>query len=452
MHAASRRAGVRAGRPAARRPGRAAAGDGEADRRVRRRHRRRRGRVRRRPAGGRGPGLPRPRRPGARPARLGGGEDRGPDHRRPGAPLLHPGLRRRAGRGRRPARAAGAGAAGRRRRARRLAERSTAGSRVTIRVPQRGDKKALLETVARNAERGADPAQAAPRRRPHHAQPGAGGDRRRRSAWTTAPLRIECYDVSQIQGTDVVASMVVFEDGLARKSEYRRFVDHAAPPTTCRRSPRCCAAGSPATSTHAPRPASSATRRLDPDRPGIDPTTGRPRKFAYPPQLVVVDGGAPQVNAAARGARRPGHRRRRACAGWPSGWRRCGCRTSSSRSSCRARREGLYLLQRVRDEAHRFAITFHRQRRSKRMTVVGARRRPGPRRGPAQGAAAALRLGQAAGRGERRGDRRGAGHRPAHRRGDPGRARRRRSTAERRRARRQALPDAPTTPDRRRRA
>ena len=101
MHAGLRAARVRAGGPAARRHRRAAPGDGEADRRARRRHRRRRGRLRRGPAGGRGAGLPRPRRPGPRPARLGGGEGRGPDHRRPGAPLLHPGVRRRAGRGRR---------------------------------------------------------------------------------------------------------------------------------------------------------------------------------------------------------------------------------------------------------------------------------------------------------------------------------------------------------------
>jgi excinuclease ABC subunit C len=99
-------------------------------------------------------------------------------------------------------------------------------------VPQRGDKKALLETVARNAGEAPDPAQAAPRRRPEHAQPGAGGDRRG-ARHGDAPLRIECFDVSQIQGTDVVASMVVFEDGLARKSEYRRFaVGNRRAPTT----------------------------------------------------------------------------------------------------------------------------------------------------------------------------------------------------------------------------
>ena len=146
----------------------------------------------------------------------------------------------------------------------------------------------------------------------------------------TAPLRIECFDVSQIQGTDVVASMVVFEDGLPRKSEYRRFASVAtdgAAPTTWPRCPRCCAGGSPATSTRR-APTSRPRRRLpgrradaevgagrpgraaDPARPPSTRSTGRPRKFAYPPQLVVVDGGAAAGQRGRRGAGRPGHHRR----------------------------------------------------------------------------------------------------------------------------------------------
>ena len=120
-----------------------------------------------------------------------------------------------------------------------------------------------------------------------------------------------------------------------------------------------------------------AETATDPDRPGIDPATGRPRKFAYPPQLVVVDGGAA---AGQRGRRRccptwasPTWR----CAGWPSGWRRCGCPTSDFPVILPRTSEGLYLLQRVRDEAHRFAITFHRQRRSKRMTASALDNVPG---------------------------------------------------------------------------
>jgi excinuclease ABC subunit C len=186
----------------------------------------------------------------------------------------------------------------------------------------------------------------------------------------TAPLRIECYDVSQIQGTDVVASMVVFEDGLPRKSEYRRFAvrgqtdDLSALSEVLRR---------------------RFSRYLevraeigeldefggdagDPAKPGIDPTTGRPRKFAYPPQLVIVDGGAPQVAAAARVLAELGVDDIALCGlakareeVWLPG---DDFPVVLSRTS-----EGLYLLQRVRDEAHRFAITYHRARRSKRMTA-----------------------------------------------------------------------------------
>src|SRR6185295_7681311 len=171
------------------------------------------------------------------------------------------------------------------------------GGRVSIRVPQRGDKRALLETVARNA------GEALARHKLRRA-----GDLTTRSkaleeiaealGMATAPLRIECYDVSQIQGTDVVASMVVFEDGLARKSEYRRFAVNGATDDVSalsevlrRRFTRYL---------DARVEIDEAAEDTDTARPGIDPTTGRPRKFAYPPQLVVVDGGQPQVNAAAQ--------------------------------------------------------------------------------------------------------------------------------------------------------
>ncbi len=102
-----------------------------------------------------------------------------------------------------------------------LAERR--GGPVSLRVPQRGDKKALLDTVARNAGRGAGPAQDPAGQRPDHPQQGAATRSQDALGLDDAPLRIECYDVSNLQGTHVVASMVVFEDGLARKSEYRRF-------------------------------------------------------------------------------------------------------------------------------------------------------------------------------------------------------------------------------------
>ena len=98
------------------------------------------------------------------------------------------------------------------------------GSAVSIRVPQRGDKRALMETVGRNAERDADQAQDHPGRRSVDPEPCPGGDPGGPGAADAAPLRIECFDISNLQGTEVVASMVVFEDGLPRKSEYRRFV------------------------------------------------------------------------------------------------------------------------------------------------------------------------------------------------------------------------------------
>jgi len=239
------------------------------------------------------------------------------------------------------------------------------GARVSLRVPQRGDKKALMETVARNA--GQALAQHKLRR---------AGDLTTRSkaleeiaealGMGQAPLRIECYDVSQIQGTDVVASMVVYEDGLARKSEYRRFAvrgatdDLSALSEVLRR---------------------RFTRYLEAlatmgDGGPIDPETGRSRKFAYPPQLVVVDGGEPQVNAAAQVLAELGITDITLCGlakrleeVWLPGE---AFPVILPRSS-----EGLYLLQRVRDEAHRFAIAFHRERRSKRMTASALDAIPG---------------------------------------------------------------------------
>jgi excinuclease ABC subunit C len=253
------------------------------------------------------------------------------------------------------------------------------GSRVSLRVPQRGDKRALAETVARNASQSL--AQHKLRR---------SGDLTARSqalqeiadalGMDTAPLRIECYDISHIQGTDVVASMVVFEDGLPRKSGYRRFAIRGNPDGTGtddvsamaevlhRRFSRYLAAraesGDPIGGS-----VPDADEPTGEGLPGIDPTTGRPRKFAYPPQLVVVDGAQPQADAAARVLAELGIDDVAVCGlakrleeVWlPSGVDEYPVilpRTS----------EALYLLQRVRDEAHRFAITYHRQKRSRRMT------------------------------------------------------------------------------------
>jgi excinuclease ABC subunit C len=238
------------------------------------------------------------------------------------------------------------------------------GSRVAIRVPQRGDKKTLAETVARNAE------QALQQHKLRRA-----GDLSTRSkaleeiaealAMQTAPLRIECYDVSQIQGTDVVASMVVFEDGLSRKSEYRRFAINGATDDVSaisevlrRRFARYLDA----------KVEIDEAAEVDPSRPGIDPTTGRPRKFAYPPQLVVVDGGQPQVQAAAQVLLDLGIDDIAIC-GLAKRLEEVWLPDDEFPVILPRASEGLYLLQRVRDEAHRFAITYHRQKRSKRMTA-----------------------------------------------------------------------------------
>ncbi|WP_373869534.1 excinuclease ABC subunit UvrC [Sphaerisporangium rufum] len=231
------------------------------------------------------------------------------------------------------------------------------GARVEVRVPRRGDKKALLETVERNARESL-----------------AQHKLRRASDLTTrsralqevadaldldqAPLRIECYDVSHLQGEDVVASMVVFEDGLARKSEYRRFAIRGTAgqgdvasiyEVISRRFRR-----------HVEERAEHG--ELDPEP--IDPETGRPRRFAYPPNLVVVDGGPAQVAAARRALDELGvddvavsGLAKRLEEVWLPGDDQPVILPRSS--------EGLYLLQRVRDEAHRFAIAYHRTKRAK---------------------------------------------------------------------------------------
>jgi len=246
------------------------------------------------------------------------------------------------------------------------------GSAVDIRVPLRGDKKALMQTVQRNA------GQALVLHKTRRA-----GDLTTRSqalneiqeslGLSEAPLRIECYDVSNLQGTEVVASMVVFEDGLPRKSEYRRFAikgvdgqDDTASihEVITRRFTRYLA-----DLERDQHPGTDATGTLDvTDASADQPVVEQRRRFAYPPQLVVVDGGPPQVAAAARALAGLGVVDVALCGlakrleeVWLPGEE---YPTVLPRTS-----EGLYLLQRVRDEAHRFAITFHRQRRSKAMTT-----------------------------------------------------------------------------------
>jgi excinuclease ABC subunit C len=263
------------------------------------------------------------------------------------------------------------------------------GAAVDVRVPRRGDKRALMETVARNAT------QALALHKTRRA-----GDLTTRSQalqelqealeLTEAPLRIECYDVSNLQGTEVVASMVVFEDGLPRKAEYRRFAVRGAGgqddvaaihEVISRRFRRYLEEREQSgdldlgdIGEHDLSGDSADTadiRGIDAEQPGpagpIDPATGKPRKFAYPPQLVVVDGGAPQVAAAARAMAELGIDDVALC-GLAKRLEEVWLPGSDHPVILPRASQGLYLLQRVRDEAHRFAIAYHRQRRSKSMT------------------------------------------------------------------------------------
>ncbi|OLF13749.1 excinuclease ABC subunit C [Actinophytocola xinjiangensis] len=246
------------------------------------------------------------------------------------------------------------------------------GSRVQLRVPHRGDKRALMDTVARNAKEAF--AQHKLRR---------AGDLTARSAalqelqdalgLETAPLRIECVDISHIQGSDVVASLVVFEDGLARKSEYRRFAireaategDVAAIAEVVRRRFTRYLSETNGNGTGAGAGAEPADQEI---RGGIDPETGRPKKFAYPPNLLVVDGAGPQANAAADVLAELGISDV-AVIGLAKRLEEVWLPADPEPTILSRTSEGLYLLQRVRDEAHRFAITYHRGKRSKRMTT-----------------------------------------------------------------------------------
>jgi len=253
------------------------------------------------------------------------------------------------------------------------------GGPVDLRVPRRGDKRALMETVARNAQ------QSLALHKVRRA-----GDLTVRSqslaelqdalALEQAPLRIECFDVSNLQGTDIVASMVVFEDGLPRKSEYRRFAIRGAggrDRVDGRSGPDDVGSIREAVTRRFRRYLEEQTERPDlempddgddigPTRPGIDPDSGRPRKFAYPPNLLVVDGGAPQVAAAQSALDELGIEEVAVC-GLAKRLEEVWLPRRPDPVILPRTSQALYLLQRVRDEAHRFAITYHRQKRSRSM-------------------------------------------------------------------------------------
>ncbi|WP_326706435.1 excinuclease ABC subunit UvrC [Streptomyces cyaneofuscatus] len=297
-----------------------------------------------------------------------------------------------------------------------LAERR--GSQVSLRIPQRGDKKDLMATVQRNAQQALGL---------HKTKRASDLTTRSRAleeiaealGLDTAPLRIECYDISHLQGDDVVASMVVFEDGLARKSEYRRFqikgfegqddvrsmhevigrrfkrylqdkertgeweqapsvtdpadpaapaapADPAAPgdPDAPGATGPVPAPAGPAPTGPVPAPALPAASPADEIDPRED--DGRPKRFAYPPQLVVVDGGQPQVAAAQRALDELGIDDIAVC-GLAKRLEEVWLPDDDDPVVLPRSSEGLYLLQRVRDEAHRFAITYQRAKRAKRI-------------------------------------------------------------------------------------
>jgi excinuclease ABC subunit C len=225
------------------------------------------------------------------------------------------------------------------------------GSRVTIRVPQRGDKRALQETVTRNAReefsrhrlrRAAD----------HNSRARALRELQDALDLPEAPLRIECYDMSHIQGSDYVGSMVVVEDALPKKSEYRRFKVREVPGNDDFAAMR-----------------EVLTRRLNAylqerERPVAD----RPGRFAYPPQLLLVDGGKGQLGVAIEVLEELGLTDEIPVASLAKRFEEVYRPGDPDPIRLPRQSEALYLLQRIRDEAHRFAITYHRQLRDTRMT------------------------------------------------------------------------------------
>jgi excinuclease ABC subunit C len=242
------------------------------------------------------------------------------------------------------------------------------GGRVDLRVPRRGDKKTLLETVERNAKEAFKQHKT---RRAADLTSRSKGLQEIQDALELdqAPLRIECYDVSNLQGTHVVASMVVFEDGLPRKSEYRRFSIKTVEGQDDVRSINEVIARRFRRYLEETERTGELDVLGEPEAGGpIDPETGKPRKFAYPPNLVVVDGGPPQVAAAQRALDELGIDDVSLC-GIAKRLEEVWLPGEEDPVILPRNSEGMYLLQRARDEAHDFAIRFHRTKRSKSMIV-----------------------------------------------------------------------------------
>ncbi|HEV2071531.1 MAG TPA: excinuclease ABC subunit UvrC [Acidimicrobiales bacterium] len=225
-------------------------------------------------------------------------------------------------------------------------------SRVTVRVPRRGAKRGLQETVTRNAveeftrhrlRRAVD----------HNSRARALRELQEALGLPEAPLRIECYDMSHIQGTDYVGSMVVMEDGLAKKRDYRRFKVRDVPGNDDFAAMR-----------------EVLTRRLtaylvERERPAAD----REGRFSYPPQLLVVDGGKGQLGVAREVVEDLGLDAEIPVAALAKRFEEVYVPGREEPVRIARQSEALYLLQRLRDEAHRFAVAYHRHLRDKRMTT-----------------------------------------------------------------------------------
>ncbi|MHB1518612.1 MAG: excinuclease ABC subunit UvrC [Acidimicrobiales bacterium] len=245
---------------------------------------------------------------------------------------------------------------------------------VSLRVPYRGPKRALLDTVEQNAK-GSLVRHRLQRTSDHNSRAKALEALQVELGLPEAPLRIECYDMSHLQGTDYVGSMVVFEDGMPKKGDYRRFKvttvggndDYAAMEEVLTR--RLAALL---------REQSDPQEGAVPDRRGDQaprgPSSGggssrHPRgRFAYPPQLLLLDGGLGQLNVGVRVLASLGLTERIPVASLAKGFEEVYRPGSSDPIRLPRQSDALYLLQQLRDEAHRFAISYHRSLRGKRMT------------------------------------------------------------------------------------
>ncbi len=236
------------------------------------------------------------------------------------------------------------------------------GAKVAIRVPRRGDKRALLATVTQNAEE-AFVRHRLKRSADHNARARALNSLQDALDLPDAPLRIECFDMSHIQGSDYVGSMVVMEDALPRKADYRRFKIRE-------------------TAVHDDLAAMEEvlSRRLanllaERDRPVAEGS--RPRRFAYPPNLLLVDGGQLQLNVALKVVESLGLEAEISVAALAKRFEEVYVPGRADPIRIPRQSEALYLLQRVRDEAHRFAVAYHRELRGKRMTRSALDEAPG---------------------------------------------------------------------------